>query len=483
MLRIFLILTFVSLGFLVLAQQDDPFSKIVYPVAELGNCQDKNTCQAYCDKPENMSPCLDFAEAHDLVPEKEIKMARKMLAAGQTSGPGGCQGQAQCGTYCDDMSHIKECVAFAEQHDLMPPEELAEAKKVAKALERGVQPPPCSSKSECDDICVRPENMKSCIIFAKEAGLMPPEDLEEVEKVLAALEKGITPPPCGRKEQCDEYCALPENFETCINFAEAAGFMSPEEVTMARRTGGKGPGNCRGKEACEQFCEDPAHGEECINFAMENGFMSAEEAEQAKKMLAAGMNMMQGGPGGCKGKDQCEAYCDDSSHMTECVDFAEKAGFMSPEDAARAREMAGKGMNMIQGGPGGCKGEEECRTFCEDPSHGEECINFSVQMGEMTPEQAEEVRKGMEMMRQGGSREMMPPEGMIPPEGGFTQPPSQEEIQQIQQQMEQQIQQQMQQQTEQQIQQQMEQQIQQQTEQQIQQQIQQQMEQMMPSQY
>ncbi|MBI2450590.1 MAG: hypothetical protein HYV47_03600 [Candidatus Nealsonbacteria bacterium] len=367
---------------------------ITYPVASLGNCKNEADCLAYCDKPENMEPCLNFAEKHNLITDKEIAIARKMLAAGKTSGPGGCKGQVECGNYCDDMSHIKECVAFAEENDLMMPEELAEAKKVAAALERGVQPPPCSSKTECDSVCTLPENMRTCIIFAKEAGLMPPEELEEVEKVLAALDKGITPPPCGGRDKCDEYCSLPENFETCITFAEAAGFMSAEEAAMVRRTGGKGPGDCRGKEACEAFCEDPANMEPCINFAIENGFMSPEEAEQARKMLAAGFTS---GPGGCKGQGECEAYCDDMTHMTECVDFAEKAGFMTAEDAARARKMAEMGMT---GGPGGCKGEEECRSFCEDPANMNTCIDFAVQIGDMSPEEADQARQRMGQMQE-----------------------------------------------------------------------------------
>ena len=387
---------------LVGAQDDDPFADIVYPVSELGNCTDKEDCLAYCDNPDNMEPCLDFAEANNLIPEEDIEMGRKMLTAGETSGPGGCQGVVECGNYCDDISNIKECIAFAKEHDLIPADELEEAEKVIAALDRGVQPPPCNSKTECDDICRLPENMKTCIIFAKEAGLMPPEELEEAEKVLAALEKGIQPPPCGSKDDCDEYCSQPENFESCISFAEAAGFMSADEATMARKTGGKGPGDCRGKEACESFCEDPANGEVCINFAIENGFMSAEEGEQAKKMMASGINIMEGGPGGCKGREECEAFCDDISNMEECVNFAERAGFMSSEDAARARRMAEKGINMMQGGPGGCQSQEECEAFCEDPGNMEICLDFSVKIGDMSPEQAEQMRGNVEMMQRGG---------------------------------------------------------------------------------
>lgn len=393
---LFIILIFLSAGTFVFAQEGD-LSGVTYPVAELGNCKNQDECAAYCDLPENMEVCLDFAEAHNLLPPLEIKMARDMLELEETAGPGGCEGHIECAAYCDDISHIEECVAFAEEHGLIPPEELEEAKKVMAAIRQGIQPPNCKSKSECDIYCQAPEHAEECITFAEAAGLMPPDELEEAKKFLAAIKKGVKPPACSGKEECDIYCAAEEHLEECLTFAEAAGFISPEDAAMARRTGGKGPGGCRGKEECDAFCEDPANAEECINFAEEFGFMFHEEAEQARKMLKAGLGL--GGPGGCKGKEECEAYCNDISHMVECVDFAEKAGFMSPEDAARARRMAEMG---VMGGPGGCKEEEECRAFCENPANMEVCLDFAVKVGDMTLEQAEQAKRGMEMMQQGG---------------------------------------------------------------------------------
>lgn len=56
------------------------------------------------------------------------------------------------------------------------------------------------------------------------------------------------------------------------------------------------------------------------------------------------------------------------------MQFAIENGLMSEEDAARMKEMG----NMT--GPGGCKGEE-CRNFCEDPAHREECMAFANERG------------------------------------------------------------------------------------------------------
>lgn len=390
-LTIFLFLV----GFLVLADTNDPFAELTYPIPELDNCESRDTCETYCENPNNAESCLNYAEAHGLMSVQEIEEARRMLALGIISGPGGCRGQAECEAYCDIIAHMEECLEFALANDLVPPEELEDAQKVIAAIRQGITPPNCQGKTECDIYCSQPQNMEECMKFAIAAGLMPPDEMEEAQMVLEAIKRGFTPPPCQGEEECDQYCSIPEHIEQCIDFAVAAGFMSEEEAEMVKRTGGRGPGGCRGEEECEAFCENPDNAEECINFAIEYGFMSAEEAAEAKRMLELGLT---GGPGGCQGKE-CETYCDDVSHMKECIEFSLQAGFMEPEEAERALRIAELG---IMGGPGGCQSEQECKFFCDQPENMEECIDFGVLIGDMTPEEAEQAKKGMEMMMRGG---------------------------------------------------------------------------------
>ena len=390
-----LIFLFSLIGIFVLAE-DDPFSKINYPIPELGNCNSKDECATFCDQPENMEACLNFAEANNLMAKEEIETAKKMVELGETSGPGGCKGTAECQTYCDEINHIQECVKFAEENNLLPPAELEETKKIAAAMERGVTPPNCKGKTDCDVYCSQAEHMEECITFAEAAGFLPPEELEEAKKMVELVKQGITPPPCGGKEQCDAYCAEEAHIEECITFAQAAGFMRPEEAEMMRKTKGKGPGGCKSKEECDAFCENEANMITCINFAEEMGMMSSEEAEQARKMAELGIT---GGPGDCQGKEECEAYCNDVSHMTECIDFGVKTGTMTPEEAERAKKMAEMG---AMGGPGGCQTEEKCKAFCENPDNTQICLDFSVKIGDMTAEQAQQALQGMQAMQRGG---------------------------------------------------------------------------------
>lgn len=206
-----------------------------------------------------------------------------------------------------------------------------------------------------------------------------------------------------------------------------------------------GPGGCRGKEECEAYCEDLSHLEECVDFAEKMGFISPEDAARARKMAQMGVNIMGGGPGGCKSEGECRAFCEDPANMEEYLNFAVQIGEMTPEQAEQAR----KGMEMMKrGGPGGCKSEEECKIYCEDPAHAEECINFAVEIGEMSPEEAQRIREMMQGPPPRIPPEGAPPEGMVPPEEmmpegmppegmpleGIPQPPYPEEIERIKQQ-------------------------------------------------
>ena len=415
-------------------------SDIQYPVKELGNCQNETACRTYCDKSENIKACINFAEKNNLMSQEELQQAKKFIAAG-TKGPGGCAGKDNCEEYCNDISHIDECVSFAEKNNLIPEKELAEAKKVQAAIKRGVKPPSCGNKKQCDVYCSEADHMEECITFGVEAGFIQGKELEESQKMLAALKKGIKPPPCKGKEACDEYCQSPDNMEVCMNFAIAAGFMSEQEkqdsqkMLQALKKGVKPPA-CKGKEECDSYCGQESHFEECMKFAEAAGFMTSEEAAMARKTGGKG-------PGGCKGKDECEAFCNNPANQETCFNFAKENGLIPQEDLQRMEEGKQKfqeslnqapqevitcldsavgsetmekiksgalmppkeigdkmgecfqgvmgapggtqgpggpgmpsGQGVFQAGPGGCKSPEECSTYCA--THQEECKNLQA---------------------------------------------------------------------------------------------------------
>ena len=216
----------------VFAQEEDP--EITFPVAELGNCANKEECKAYCDEVEHIEQCVDFAERHGLMHGAELEEAKKVVHALSQGAqlPGGCRNKEECEVYCKDGSHIEECIAFAEAAGFMSPEELADAKRVAPLMARGEMPGGCRNK-----------------------------------------------------EECEVYCSEASHVEECVTFFEKAGFMSAEEAEMFRKTGGRGPGGCTGRGECDAFCNNPENQNECFEFAKEHDLIPEEELHNIEEGL------------------------------------------------------------------------------------------------------------------------------------------------------------------------------------------------------
>lgn len=259
---------------------------IKYPIAELGNCQDKESCRRYCETPENMMACVEYGSGRGMISAEEAARAKRVIpkiVAGQT--PGGCKSKVECENYCQsDSSRFSECVAFAEETGVMPPEELAKVKKIAQALKSGANMPGgCKGKADCEAYCADTAHGEECLNFAEKAEILPPEEIAEARKVMEYLQKGETPGKCQTKADCQTYCEADEHFEECILFGEKIGAVSKEEAEMAHKVAGKGPGGCKGKDGCAQYCDLQEHAEECAKFALEKELVSEEEAEKIKQ--------------------------------------------------------------------------------------------------------------------------------------------------------------------------------------------------------
>jgi hypothetical protein len=266
---------FISLTFIVNAQS--PEDNIEFPITELGGCENKEACHTYCDDLSHINECVDFAEAHNLMSPREADLARKFSRAGG-EGPGHCLNKKDCEAYCENISNIEECLAFSEEHDVLDNKELDEARRVAKALREGAElPGGCRNKNECEIYCEDPQNIDQCLAFAEAAGFLPPEEIEHAKKFAEFMKRGETPGGCRGHGECEAYCNDESNLNECASFAEKAGLISPEEAELFRKTGGKGPGGCQDREECENFCNNPNNQEECFAFAKDHGLISKEE--------------------------------------------------------------------------------------------------------------------------------------------------------------------------------------------------------------
>jgi len=253
-----------------------------YPIAELGDCKNKGDCQGYCEKPENMLACVNFGLAHGMVNAEEARVAKIVIpkiVAGKT--PGGCKSKQECEDYCqNDNAHLLECAAFVEETGILPPDELTQVKNIAKAVKDGAQMPGnCTGKSKCETYCKDTSHIEECLNFAEKAQILPPQEIADARKVMKFLQNGETPGKCATKEACMVYCKDETHFDECISFAEKAGLVDAKEADIARKTGGKGPGGCQGTEECSNYCNLSEHAKECANFAIEKGVVDDTEKD------------------------------------------------------------------------------------------------------------------------------------------------------------------------------------------------------------
>src|SRR3989338_6186076 len=276
----------------IIVHANSPFD-IEFPIPELNNCANKNECKAYCDNPENEVACHAFAAKHGLGGSRD-EVDAKLKTIETDGGPGNCARDSEnpngsCRQYCGKQENIKECIRYAKAHNIMEGRELEEAEKVLKALEAGVPlPAGCTSEESCRHICEKPKDVtvaRSCFEFADKAGLLPPGvTREKAEKMFKAIEEGRAPFKSPREfEQC-ENPQTDEILEKCVKFGLENDLIPPEEAEMIRKTGGKGPGNCRGKEQCETYCEE--HQDECFKFAEEHNLIREEDKERMREGMS-----------------------------------------------------------------------------------------------------------------------------------------------------------------------------------------------------
>lgn len=294
--RLFIILSIIFssallVSFSMVTRATSP-KDIVLPVAELGNCNSETECRAYCEQRDNadiISACLTFAKKHNLLPADVIARGEKFVDVAADGGPGGCRDEKTCVAYCENIAHIQECVLFVEKYDLLPEDELIEFKSVALALKAGAKlPGDCTSRNECLTYCENPTHIDECLDFAEEAGFISGEELAEARRVAPFLKSGETPGGCKSKAECEAYCGYPDHFDECITFAEKLGFMSAREAELIKKAAGKSPGDCalgsrnpeEAQTQCAVFCNKEENRQTCFSFAVEMGLMTAEEATQ-----------------------------------------------------------------------------------------------------------------------------------------------------------------------------------------------------------
>lgn len=261
----------------------------------------------------------------------------------------------------------------------------------------------CANRDACRSYCNDSANMSACIDFASKHGLMNGNEASVAKKFAEEMRNKQTPGGCTGPESCNAYCQDINHLNECLSFAKEHGLSDDniergEHIQKFLAQGGKLPGGCTSKDSCESYCGDFSHATECAAFAKNAGFLKeiAEDQgmneDQFRKVLDLTANGQ--APGGCKSKDQCENYCKDNSHLSECLSFGVKAGFISEDQAEKIKEVGGKG-------PGGCNSESTCRAYCNDSTHMQECFKFGKDHNLISPEELKRAQEGIVQLKIG----------------------------------------------------------------------------------
>jgi hypothetical protein len=364
-------------------------SSLQYPIKELGDCQSKEDCSVFCDKPENSDACLTFAGQHNLMSSNEVAVAKKFIDNGMV-GPGGCKGQDKCSQYCGNSDHLEECTNFAQKNGMMSDQQLQDSKKVLAAMKNGLKPPACSGPQQCNAYCGSPKHMEECMTFSLAAGIVPDDQKAQMQKTLDAMKQGIKPPACqptpppdqagqlsqvnqsSGLESCDTYCGNPSHTEECMTFSLAAGMVPDSQKAQMQKT----------LDVLKQGIKPPA--------CQPNQPNQSVQPSQANQPSQSG-----------QGLQSCDEYCSDSSHVEECVKFSVAVGNMTETQAQSAIKTGGKG-------PGGCVGKDACDTFCNNPDNQDTCFNFAKDNGMIPGADLQKMQDSQNKMKDAFSS--IPPE-------------------------------------------------------------------------
>lgn len=282
------------------AAENSAIGGIAFPIPELGNCADKDSCKSYCNDATHIESCISFAESHGLMNKEDVGRAKKfagLLRAG--GGPGGCSSPESCEAFCSNLDNIESCVAFAKGQGIHD-KNIEQGEKILRHIKSGgATPGGCRSKESCEKYCADFSHAEECFMFAKKVGIEQEgapslknrefgrdegiPDEEHFQKFIELVKSGATPGGCKTKDECETYCEGQGHFEECVAFGEKVGFIRSDQADAIRKTGGNGPGGCSSPQACRNYCDDPAHQEDCFKFAEEHGLIPPEELKQAKE--------------------------------------------------------------------------------------------------------------------------------------------------------------------------------------------------------
>lgn len=209
----------------------------------------------------------------------------------------------------------------------------------------------CKDYFSCRSYCGDPANQAKCTQFGKDKGITAQEIGDMDAHLGLNKDKSTKDLPCSDAASCKKFCDQKQNFDTCNDFARAnklvGGFIdNPANVNVINKA--KDVLGCSTPLECASICDKAENQSKCTGFAGNVG-------------LAGGQ--IQVGPGGCKSGQTCQEFCKIGENAKECASFGYKDIGTRKEPQLPIGGDSKKSSDQTPG-PGGCKSEQECISYC-----------------------------------------------------------------------------------------------------------------------
>ena len=168
---------------------------------------------------------------------------------------GNCNSLTECKNYCEDVSHMSDCINFAKNHGFYkaPPSPPSES----SILEAAKSELGCDSKEACQQFCGLQENWIKCGEFAKKHSLGKPQPKPEASSS-AVLEKAKAILGCLSYDQCKSFCSVEQNRIKCQYFGRIIASLkstvsniTPKPSVLPNIT--TQGGSCNSFDSCVKF--------------------------------------------------------------------------------------------------------------------------------------------------------------------------------------------------------------------------------------
>ena len=92
-------------------------SEFVFPIKELGDCSDLESCTNYCEDPVNQNSCSTFAKKNGFYQDDVTTYATDEFYEDAQSELG-CNSRDGCVNFCSQEANFDACSAFAKRSEI-----------------------------------------------------------------------------------------------------------------------------------------------------------------------------------------------------------------------------------------------------------------------------------------------------------------------------------------------------------------------------